>query len=293
MKRSITRFAMLVIILGLGLSCGPGNGIVGPYSGSSYLFFQDPDPTDMDVVIGTSSGSIDFTNYVLSTSSTGEDVPVPNISVEAAFYAWGSAPAGTFLLEGDDESTIDGGVSINLASNYNGRVQARLWIPGSFSGSVQMVFRLPNSEASTTITVSTTPTAVACNDGLENDTDGLIDTLDPGCSGATDTTETNSAVQCDDGFDGIDTDALADMADPGCASPIDTDETSQCEDAADNADTDVLIDLADPGCSATSDNDETSQCEDGIDNEAVPDLLIDFVGLDPQCTAASDNDETL
>jgi len=68
---------------------------------------------------------------------------------------------------------------------------------------------------------------VQCNDGLDNDSDGLIDLADPGCLSATDTTEdTNPPIaQCANGIDD-DGDSLIDLADPGCTSSTDTDETN-------------------------------------------------------------------
>lgn len=47
------------------------------------------------------------------------------------------------------------------------------------------------------------PASVACNDGIDNDTDGLIDfPADPGCTSVTDTSEDNAALaQCSDGLD--------------------------------------------------------------------------------------------
>ena len=55
---------------------------------------------------------------------------------------------------------------------------------------------------------------IACEDGLDNDGDGLIDyPADPGCSGATSKKEN---PQCDDGIDN-DGDTLIDYpADPNC-----------------------------------------------------------------------------
>lgn len=65
---------------------------------------------------------------------------------------------------------------------------------------------------------------------------------------------------CNDGIDN-DGDALVDMADPGCESVIDTDETDpappQCSDEIDN-DGDGYIDLADMDCDSPEDNDESS-----------------------------------
>ena len=105
-----------------------------------------------------------------------------------------------------------------------------------------------------TVTVTVDP---ACDDGLDNDGDGLVDfPADPGCSDATDTTETDAALICDDGLDN-DGDGLADVAnDPGCSSTADATETDValvCDDGIDN-DGDGLIETAnDAGCSGQTD----------------------------------------
>lgn len=72
------------------------------------------------------------------------------------------------------------------------------------------------------------PPAPACSDGLDNDSDGLIDLSDPGCVDASDTDEFNAppAVACNDGIDN-DTDGLIDMNDPGCSVATDTDEFNE------------------------------------------------------------------
>jgi hypothetical protein len=107
-----------------------------------------------------------------------------------------------------------------------------------------------------------------CNDGRDNDGNGLVDFTpgrDPGCTSATDTTEASSApapatTQCSDTVDN-DGDGKVDYPnDPGCTSRADTDEADPlvppaCADGLDN-DGDLRIDLADPGCSSASDNDE-------------------------------------
>jgi len=152
------------------------------------------------------------------------------------------------------------------------------------------------------------PPAPQCQDGIDNDGDGLVDyPADPGCTDADDDTEapnpTDSGPACSDGADN-DQDGLIDMADPGCSSPADDDETDgggggspACSDGADN-DGDGLIDYpADPGCTDANDTDETDgqgggggspQCSDGIDNDG--DGEIDYPA-DDDCESASDDKE--
>ncbi|QQG40102.1 MAG: hypothetical protein HYS81_01695 [Candidatus Aenigmatarchaeota archaeon] len=75
---------------------------------------------------------------------------------------------------------------------------------------------------------ATTGTSLAaCGDGADNDGDGAIDTNDPGCSSASDTSEIS---QC---ADGIDNDAdtktdfgAANTTDPQCSSLADNSEAS-------------------------------------------------------------------
>jgi hypothetical protein len=116
-----------------------------------------------------------------------------------------------------------------------------------------------------------TPSSPACSDGLDNDSDGLIDhPADPGCTDASDTDETDPPPPppdpaCSDGLDN-DSDGLIDHpADPGCTGASDPAETDPpppppdpaCSDGLDN-DSDGLIDHpADPGCTGASDPDET------------------------------------
>jgi len=151
------------------------------------------------------------------------------------------------------------------------------------------------------------PPAPQCDDGIDNDSDGMVDyPADPGCTDADDDTESPNPVDtgpaCSDGIDN-DSDGLIDMADPGCADPADDDETNggggspACSDGADN-DGDGLIDFpADPGCTDANDTDETDgqgggggspQCSDGIDNDS--DGQIDFPA-DSNCTDAQDDNE--
>jgi len=55
----------------------------------------------------------------------------------------------------------------------------------------------------------------ACNDGIDNDGDGLMDVADPGCPTPSSNIEN---TQCNDGFDN-DADALTDLADPHWSDP--------------------------------------------------------------------------
>jgi len=85
----------------------------------------------------------------------------------------------------------------------------------------------------------------ACNDGLDNDFDGLVDApQDRGCKSSSDTSE---KFDCENGLDD-DGDGLLDYpADAGCAAATADVEAPQCNDGVDN-DGDGFTDLADSAC---------------------------------------------
>ncbi len=67
-----------------------------------------------------------------------------------------------------------------------------------------------------------------CSDGLDNDSDGLIDMADDGCDSPEDDAELleePDIYECSDGIDN-DNDGLIDMADPNCSGPNDDSEAS-------------------------------------------------------------------
>jgi len=160
---------------------------------------------------------------------------------------------------------------------------------------------------SVTATFDAPPAISQCDDGRDNDRDGLVDAADPGC-GADDTEAPDDraagASDCEDGRDN-DGDGLVDRAqDPGCAAdgteadadaapttnPTPAPASSECTDGRDN-DGDGLVDRAqDPGCRASSTEGATqspSECRDGRDNDG--DGLVDRPA-DPGCDA--DGSET-
>jgi hypothetical protein len=125
----------------------------------------------------------------------------------------------------------------------------------------------------------TTTTFVACADGVDNDTDGLVDLFDPDCVGNQDTTEdqsTNSA-KCLNGMDD-DNDGMTDFPlDIGCSGAGDDDEADPlsaplCANGQDD-DRDGKTDFPyDPGCSGIGDLDETDSpipplCANGQDDD--------------------------
>ena len=76
-----------------------------------------------------------------------------------------------------------------------------------------------------------------CNDGLDNDGDGLIDANDMGCDDGLDFSEHDMTSTCMNGLDD-DNDGWLDLQDPDCF--VDGDETSTaiflsgCTDGVDN-----------------------------------------------------------
>jgi hypothetical protein len=74
----------------------------------------------------------------------------------------------------------------------------------------------------------------ACQDGLDDDLDGLVDLADPGCSDPSDVSENDPSLPCDDGVDG-DGDGLVDVEeDPGCRDAVFPIENPQCQDGLNN-----------------------------------------------------------
>jgi len=103
--------------------------------------------------------------------------------------------------------------------------------------------------------------------------------------------EDGQLYECDDGVDN-DYDGLVDMLDPGCTSPTEDNElgTVECDDGVDN-DGDGDIDYPnDHGCTSPTEDNElgTVECDDGVDNDGDGD--IDYPN-DPECDDSEDDDE--
>ncbi|MFA6254988.1 MAG: hypothetical protein WC675_03040 [Patescibacteria group bacterium] len=153
-----------------------------------------------------------------------------------------------------------------------------------------------------------------CNNSSDDDGDGRVDfPSDPGCSSASDSSELNLAIECDDNIDN-DSDSRVDLADIGCTSLTDIDESNcgdgVCEGSETSAscatdcgavtacnnglddDSDGQIDYpADPGCSNSNDNSELNsaiECDDGLDNDG--DGQRDLA--DSGCADSIDTDES-
>jgi hypothetical protein len=138
-------------------------------------------------------------------------------------------------------------------------------------------------------------TEPVCDDGEDNDGDGLTDfPNDPGCDDILDASEQSPLLVCDDGIDN-EGDGLTDHPeDPDCGGdPTGSSEgvpVTDCDDGQDN-DGDGFIDTIDPGCDSASDPSENSPalvCDNGDDDDG--DGVADFPA-DPGCSTLLDTSE--
>lgn len=125
------------------------------------------------------------------------------------------------------------------------------------------------------------PVLELCEDGIDNDGDGLRDCFDPDCSDRCPTEQ-----NCNDGLDD-DQDQRIDCDDPDCDS-VCTHELCDGEDR----DSDGLVDCDDPDCSKYC----PEICDDGWDNDADGDIdctdsdCIDTPECLERCSDGEDND---
>jgi hypothetical protein len=147
---------------------------------------------------------------------------------------------------------------------------------------------LVDCEDSDCFGVGACTTETVCDDGLDNDLDGDIDCADAECAGMAPCGPENTPEYCGDGLDN-DNDGDTDCADTDCASigPCGPENTDiLCDDGIDN-DNDSFVDCADADCmgfgSCGAENTEIF-CIDGIDNDG--DGLFDCADAD--CAATAD-----
>ena len=230
-----------------------------------------------EVIVGTVRSEIPvLTGSVIAgtTSITGTtsepDGTIIRIYINGVEVAQGTATGGTF-------SVAVPPLSPNERISVSAEAPSELESPRSTEAIV------PGDAAS----------VVACNDGVDNDGDGLVDFPDdPDCLSGADISEDHVPL-CADGIDN-DGDGFTDFgSDPGCRSLLDDDESggAECADGIDN-DGDGLLDFPDdPGCTSADDVSEVDvpACADGLDNDG--DGLIDYPA-DPDCRSTTDGDET-
>lgn len=120
----------------------------------------------------------------------------------------------------------------------------------------------------------------ACEDGADNDGDGLADGNDPGCTGPSDDDEKEASLPCDDGLDD-DGDGAVDLEDPGCTDGLDPSEygVTECDDGVDN-DGDGRTDYPDDAdCFDLLDDVEMDIVAPGIHGPAALLLMAGLAGL--------------
>jgi len=135
-----------------------------------------------------------------------------------------------------------------------------------------------------------------CNDGQDNDGDGLIDSNDPHCTSPNDNNEYQPGqTQCNDGQDN-DGDGLIDFNDPECQSESGPTQPSQqtttttvttTVPATATTTTKTITKVVTTTVTKTPQT-EQPQCNDGIDNDG--DNLVDYPD-DPGCDNKQDDDE--
>ena len=167
------------------------------------------------VTIGPNTSRAFWTDFSLS--------PPPQVTTHEAQAALGDSGGGLFVDQGANWAL--GGLIFAIGT-YGGQ-PANTSLHGNLTYAIDLAFY-----RSAILSITTQP---ACDDGIEDDGDGLVDfPADPGCASATDLDERSPLLVCDDGADN-DGDGLKDYpADPGCRDPAWTLENPQCDDDLDN-----------------------------------------------------------
>jgi hypothetical protein len=121
-------------------------------------------------------------------------------------------------------------------------------VPAAGAYTVRVLALDPETTGTYTLQMSRSPCASDCQDGIDNDGDGLADfPADSGCANAGDLSERR---ECSDGFDN-DGDGLTDFAggDPSCSNAESSLEDPLCDDGRDN-DADGTLDWDGGGAGA-------------------------------------------
>ena len=278
-----------------GTSAGLGFGVNVPGGTATGLY-----PIDVQVESGQSGyGGRQETYYrdlafvpVGAPRSEAPTLDCPILSVQTTI------PGSTTEADGTTVRVFFGGIERGDDPATGGRFAVGGWhgAAGTFGSlygglEIRATAQAPGELESELSAPCFVTSVSACQDGVDNDMDGLIDfPADPGCSSPSDGDE--SDPECSDGVDNDgdgDTDWPADLE---CDGPDDDSEggAPACSDGVDN-DGDGLVDFpADPDCTSAADRTEVAlrACQNGVDDDG--DGLIDFPA-DPGCHSANDDSE--
>ena len=179
-----------------------------------------------------------------------------------------------YRIDWNDDGTYDQSSSYG-ASNWLFSTNYTWSSPGTYTfkartNDILGAYSLSPTWQYHTITIGSA--AGQCEDGIDNDGDGLIDLADFGCPNSSDPDESDNP-QCSDGIDN-DGDGLVDLDDFGCSGGGDTSESPnpQCSDGIDNNGNGKIDYTADPACSSSSDNNEETLADAVISLSATPQL---------------------
>ncbi|MGK0359186.1 MAG: cysteine-rich repeat protein, partial [Bradymonadia bacterium] len=150
------------------------------------------------------------------------------------------------------------------------------------------------------VQIDVVPLGAACENGQDDDADGLSDGEDPGCASPDDDDEADLdppvVAACANGVDDDDDGRIDFMLDPGCTGVGDDDEAdpdpaAACGNGIDD-DNDGLIDMADAGCASVGDLSEANglqapACANNADDDG--DGFVD--SEDPGCAGPGDLNE--
>jgi hypothetical protein len=167
------------------------------------------------VTIGPNTSRAFWTDFTLT--------PPAQTTAHEAQAALGDSGGALFVDEGT--SWALGGLLFAIGT-FNGQ-PSNTALQGNLTYALDLAYY-----RSAIFSVTTRP---ACDDGIEDDGDGLVDfPNDPGCASAADLDERSPLLVCDDGADN-DADGLTDYpADPGCSDPAGSLENPKCDDDLDN-----------------------------------------------------------
>ncbi len=285
------------IVTSLRVHAIPGVMDLYDYSpaATGMTYHNDRDPSGVDVDGSPDAVSLGAIQWEMVTGTQGSLIVSHSVETDIPAFAYTSyysddATPSVTQCTGDAFEYATSGLWIDQSipntdpslGTYNILRAIRIVYyetPGQAVADAELRF----DQATTPLALTTAPLPEApdCDDGLDNDGDGLADFPDdPGCEDATDLSERSLLLACDDGADndndgGSDFDPVT-YADPGDESTPPSGE-------------------GDPGCIRPSWTTERPSCQDGIDNDG--DGKIDYdaglsanghadpAGPDSQCVA--------